>query len=448
MPDTPDPSGPMLPATGRPPRPRPWRFAALAVALPCALVGVVPGAWAVTSSASVVAERRPADPVYPTQQEVDAAKAAAVTGAARVVEIEREYAAATDRLLVLQQEVSDAMAVVAAAQAELEVRTAALADAQAEATRAAKRRDGATVALRRDAALMYQDQSGGLGQLTAFLGGREPQEIADVSSTMGQVAEQRRTNLHVATDAANVAREATRRAEVARRQQESAKDAADEASRAAQDRADAALAESERIQAEQHRRVTELARLRNVAVKVEQDRQDGLAAEAARRAAEEAARRKAAAEAARRKAEEAARQRAAEESARKAAEARRQAEQRTNSSSGVSRSTPTRPTGGGGDARAIAQGLLGSYGWGGDQWSCLDQLWVGESGWNWWATNPSSGAYGIPQSLPASKMASAGPDWLTNPRTQIVWGMGYIKNRYGSPCAAWSFWLSQSPHWY
>jgi hypothetical protein len=71
------------------------------------------------------------------------------------------------------------------------------------------------------------------------------------------------------------------------------------------------------------------------------------------------------------------------------------------------------------------------------QWPCLYDLWQQESGWNVYAENPSSGAYGIPQSLPGSKMASAGADWQTNPTTQIIWGLGYIKSIYGTPCGAW-----------
>ncbi len=80
------------------------------------------------------------------------------------------------------------------------------------------------------------------------------------------------------------------------------------------------------------------------------------------------------------------------------------------------------------------------------QWSCLDEIWTHESGWRWNADNPTSSAYGIPQALPGSKMASAGEDWESNPVTQIAWGLGYINERYGSPCAAWSFW--QANHWY
>lgn len=103
-------------------------------------------------------------------------------------------------------------------------------------------------------------------------------------------------------------------------------------------------------------------------------------------------------------------------------------------------------------AQGIAQKLAIQMGHGdwttGKQWSDWKSLWNGESGWRWNATNPSSGAYGIPQSLPADKMASAGSDWRTNPATQIKWGIDYIASTYGSPSAAYSAWLSRSPHWY
>ncbi len=94
----------------------------------------------------------------------------------------------------------------------------------------------------------------------------------------------------------------------------------------------------------------------------------------------------------------------------------------------------------------IAMGMLGSYGWSSSQFSCLDQLWNHESGWNPSAENPSSGAYGIPQALPGSKMASAGPDWQSNPATQIKWGLGYIKGLYGTPCGAWAH--EEATGWY
>lgn len=99
-----------------------------------------------------------------------------------------------------------------------------------------------------------------------------------------------------------------------------------------------------------------------------------------------------------------------------------------------------------GDPRDIARALLPQFGFSGDQFGCLDSLWTRESNWNPAAHNPSSGAHGIPQSLPGSKMASAGPDWASNPVTQITWGLGYIQDRYGSPCGAWGH--SQSHGWY
>jgi len=98
------------------------------------------------------------------------------------------------------------------------------------------------------------------------------------------------------------------------------------------------------------------------------------------------------------------------------------------------------------DPQDIAEALLSSYGWSSSEMSCLVPLWMGESGWRANAENSSSGAYGIPQSLPGDKMATAGADWRTNPVTQITWGLGYIQERYGSPCGAWGF--KQGHGWY
>lgn len=98
------------------------------------------------------------------------------------------------------------------------------------------------------------------------------------------------------------------------------------------------------------------------------------------------------------------------------------------------------------DPRDIARGMLGSYGWSSVEFSCLDELWTGESDWLTHADNPTSSAYGIPQALPGEKMASAGPDWATNPATQIEWGLGYIADSYGTPCSANAFKLANG--WY
>jgi hypothetical protein len=95
-----------------------------------------------------------------------------------------------------------------------------------------------------------------------------------------------------------------------------------------------------------------------------------------------------------------------------------------------------------GDVRAIGQQLAAQRGWGADQFACLNALWNRESGWRVNASNPS-GAYGIPQALPGSKM---GPGWQSDPVVQITWGLNYIAGRYGTPCGAWAH--SQSTGWY
>lgn len=177
----------------------------------------------------------------------------------------------------------------------------------------------------------------------------------------------------------------------------------------------------------------------------------GLDAAVAKKAAEEAA------EKARKEAEAAAAQAAAEKAAAEKAASTRSTTSTSSgsssSSSGSSNSSaPVASSGGGsGDnspagAKATARGMLAGYGWSDDQYSCLVSLWNKESGWNYRASNSSSGAYGIPQALPGSKMSSAGSDWQTNAATQIAWGFGYISGRYGSPCSAWSH--SQSVGWY
>ena len=95
-----------------------------------------------------------------------------------------------------------------------------------------------------------------------------------------------------------------------------------------------------------------------------------------------------------------------------------------------------------GTAQSIAYNMMPSFGFDPKaQFGCLDNIWARESGWRYNAEN-ASGAYGIPQALPGSKMASSGADWQTNPATQINWGLGYIKSTYGTPCNAWAFWQS------
>jgi hypothetical protein len=150
------------------------------------------------------------------------------------------------------------------------------------------------------------------------------------------------------------------------------------------------------------------------------------------------------------KAEEAAAAEKARQEAEAAAAAAAAKKASAPASRGTGDSSPLPVPAGTGDnspagAQATARGMLAARGWGDDQFSCLVSLWNKESGWRVNAANPS-GAYGIPQALPGSKMASAGADWQTSAATQISWGLGYISGRYGTPCGAWQH--SQSNGWY
>ena len=111
----------------------------------------------------------------------------------------------------------------------------------------------------------------------------------------------------------------------------------------------------------------------------------------------------------------------------------------SNAAPGASFTTPV------GVAQTYAAKAVASRGWAPSEFSCLVNLWNRESGWNTHAANPS-GAYGIPQSLPGSKMASVGADWQNSYQTQITWGLGYISGSYGSPCGAWGH--SNAFGWY
>ena len=159
------------------------------------------------------------------------------------------------------------------------------------------------------------------------------------------------------------------------------------------------------------------------------------------------ARQAAAAQAAKRKAEATlvARQVAARQAVQQAVQqssGQRAAQQQASSQPAASTAAPAAS----GSPQSVAKAMLGSFGWSASQFSCLEPLWEEESGWSVTASNPSTGAYGIPQAVPGSKMASAGADWQTSAATQIRWGLTYIKDTYGSPCAAWSH--EQANGWY
>jgi hypothetical protein len=146
----------------------------------------------------------------------------------------------------------------------------------------------------------------------------------------------------------------------------------------------------------------------------------------------------------RRAAEQAAKKAAARAAAAKAAAARAASQAQPKAQPSQTATAPA-ASAASGSPEQIAEAMLGSFGWSSGQFSCLDPLWGQESGWSVTAANPD-GAYGIPQALPGSKMASAGPDWQSDAATQIKWGLEYIQATYGSPCAAWDHELATG--WY
>ncbi|GAA4675609.1 transglycosylase SLT domain-containing protein [Streptomyces chumphonensis] len=174
------------------------------------------------------------------------------------------------------------------------------------------------------------------------------------------------------------------------------------------------------------------------------DLQSDAANAAAKKSAEESARKAAAKNAqAKKKAEE--EQRAKEEAAAAAEKREEEAAAKQAASRSAERpdtgSFPQQSSYTVAEVQAMAKQIVG-----GGQYQCFSNIVQRESTWNYQAENPSSGAYGLVQALPATKMSSAGADWRTNPATQIKWGLNYMNERYGSPCGAWEFW--QANHWY
>ncbi|WP_440710539.1 hypothetical protein [Herbiconiux sp. YIM B11900] len=269
------------------------------------------------------------------------------------------------------------------------------------------------------AAQLYR--SGGDSTLNLILNQGDSDSLLYQLGTMTKLTEQTGQIRDAAVAAQNTAKNLTDQAAKAQAERDRLATEASASLQTAKDAQADAEAQVAEEKANKDTLVAQLASLKNTSVEVE----------AAYRAGEAA------------KAEEIARKQAADEEARRQAAAEGADEGPTGAwvpGSGEIMSPA--------EAQNYASSIMGSYGWGGDQFSCLIQLWNGESGWRANAYNDSSGAYGIPQSLPASKMASVGDDYVTNAATQIIWGMNYIAGRYDTPCGAWSAWLARSPHWY
>ncbi|QHC55695.1 hypothetical protein EV639_101444 [Rathayibacter tanaceti] len=394
---------------------------------------------------------------YPSWSDVEAAKSSENATAAEVDRITAFLADLRDQAAALTDAAISRAAEADAAQSALDEATQRLTALDERAAGARSDADAAKEQAGRLAAQLYRN-GGTDATLNLLIGGQESSELLYRLGTMTQLTQQTSRLQEEAQSTENQAASLAAQAEQARGERVSLATAATDAlaaARSAQADADAKVAEQEKYSQQLY---TQLASLKNTTAEVEKEYADGQDAKAAFEEQQRLA--QLAAEA------EAARQRAARAPVQVTAPAApsdggggpvelgnddptgaRNSSDKTIGALG----TYTGRTGGLSPAEAqdYARSVVGSFGWGQDQVDrCLVPLWNGESGWRWNALNRSSGAYGIPQALPASKMANSGGDYQTNATTQIDWGLTYIKSSYGSPCAAWASWNDRSPHWY
>ncbi|MGL5819890.1 MAG: hypothetical protein ACRCYR_20210 [Phycicoccus sp.] len=387
--------------------PRLLRLRSQAEVVAVAAVLVAMPAFAGVAAAGPLSSSEPSpsssgSPARPSDAEVAEAEAAAAAAAEEVATITAEVARAEGRLEALQRRVSQVVAAHEAAEQRLSAVESAVTRATAELEAARRARDAADRMLSGWAALIYT-QGGDLQNLTA-LAVTPPNAMSDLAVVLDQNALEVRESLDAATSTAAAAEQQEQQLVAARDARAAALTEAGRTRAVAEKHAADAGAEAARLATEQEKLAARLTRLEReaedlVALRMEAALQD-------------------------------------------AAAGRGSADLLGLQVAGSSSGKGPRA------AQQIARAMLPSFGWDDTQFGCIVELWHRESGWSWSATNPSSGAYGIPQSLPAWKMSSAGSDWLTNPATQIEWGLGYIDDVYGSPCAALDRWRSRSPHWY
>ncbi|MWV50230.1 hypothetical protein GRS96_13225 [Rathayibacter sp. VKM Ac-2803] len=396
---------------------------------------------------------------YPSWSDVEAAKSSESATAAEVDRITSFLADLRDQAAALTDAAITRASEADAAQSALDEATQRVTALEERADAARADADDAKEQAGRLAAQLYRN-GGTDATLNLLIGGQESDALLYRLGTMSQLTLQTSRLQTEAESTENQAGALATQAEQARTERASLASAAEDAletAQAAQADADAKVAEQEQYSAQLYE---QLASLKNTTAALEEEYSTGQQAKAdfeeqerqSRLAAEEEARRQQAANA-------------------PAAPAPVAAPAAPSSGGGPLQLGNDDPTGARNSsaqtiaalstyagrtdgmspsqAQAYARSVMGNHGWGQDQMdSCLVPLWNGESGWRWNALNRSSGAYGIPQALPASKMATYGSDYQTNAATQIDWGLAYIADVYGSPCTAWSKWNSRSPHWY
>ena len=359
-------------------------------------------------------------PGYPTWDEVNAARSSQSAKQAEYTKLQTALQRTQDEAATTSTNAVSALRTAQRTEQDLAVATAREQELQKRLTADRSRLDTESASLGRVVSWMYRDGTG-LASTSQLITAKDPAEFMAKLDTATQVAGTWNTLAERAAAAVNTESNLKDQATVAKRARAKLADQAEQASQAAaaaQQRADAAVGTATRNSDTVY---AQLASLRGTTTSVERRYQLGV--QVAEQQREE--------------------------------EARRQQQAGGGGTGGGS-------TGGGGGsvnigggvavdpagAQAHARAVLPSYGWGPEQFSCLVSLWTGESDWRADALNPSSGAYGIPQALPAEKMAAAGADWRTNGATQVNWGLAYIATSYGSPCNAWNTWQSRNPHWY
>lgn len=379
------------------------------------LVGAVPAVAEPASpspSSSPTAPPPPtpsAQPAPPTRADLDAARAAEAEALRQTEELQSRFEKASAALRAVQAEVSQAAADYARAVAELDRVSTAADVASAKAATTKRAAEAADVVVRQDAAAAYMQGAGPMHDWAVYLSANGVQDFMNLHADIDAIGSVHQGHLRDAALTASAAETDRTVADGARARQARATGAVKATFVAAQQKVTEASEVAARVESQQEEMVAALAAAHQSTVEVEQARQDALVSTA------------------------------------------------KGAGAGAGRAPGSLPLVGSGgsagltadqlDPRSLAREMLGPSS---DtlQWGCLDRLWNAESGWRWSAANPSSGAYGIPQSLPGSKMAAAGEDWLVNPRTQIAWGLDYISSRYGTPCQAWGAFQARSPHWY
>ncbi|MBF4614845.1 coiled-coil domain-containing protein [Curtobacterium sp. VKM Ac-1376] len=371
---------------------------------------------------------------YPTWQDVQRAKGSETAKRAEVQKVQAALQSAQDEAAAKSQAALVASSKADAAEAELTAATQAATSLQAQAQHATETADRAQQRAGQLAANLYRD--GSTNQMTTRIAtAKNPDQLLYQLGALDQLSSTWSGVMDEASVAARTASSLHEQAERAESERATRAQAAEERSAAAKSAEQAADAAVESTEQHSDELYAQLASLKDTTA--EQEAGYELGQRVAAQKAEQQRKRAAAA--------------AAEAAA--TASAAAAADTGSGGSATSGGSGTSYPSTGGvvvdpAAAQAYARNALGSYGWGSDQFSCLVSLWTQESGWRANALNASSGAYGIPQSLPAEKMSAAGADWRTNADTQIDWGLAYIKSAYGSPCGAWNHEMSVDPHWY